>query len=105
LLQKTVTSSHAAAQPTNGNQPEASPNDSKSRRLNPIKRKQMEGRLGELEQEIADLETAIGASETALQSFVSAEETQRVTQELADQKAELQVLMAEWEELGEALQA
>ncbi len=105
LLQKTVTSSQAATQPTNGNQPEGVQNDGKSRRLNPIKRKQMEDRLGELEQEISDLEAAIGASETALQSFVSAEETQRVTQELADRKTELQVLMAEWEELGEALQA
>jgi hypothetical protein len=39
-----------------------------------------------------------------LQSFVSLEETQRQTKELADRKQELQELMAEWEELSGALE-
>jgi hypothetical protein len=39
-----------------------------------------------------------------LQTFVSAEETQRVTQELGAARAELQNRMAEWEQLGQALQ-
>ena len=39
-----------------------------------------------------------------LQSFVSAEETQRLTQELALNRAKLQQNMAEWEELGQILQ-
>jgi ATP-binding cassette subfamily F protein 3 len=105
VLQKTVAASHAAPQPTNGNHAEPVQNDAKGKRLNPIKRKQMEDRLGELEQAISDLETAIAGCETALQAFVSVEETQRLTQELADHKRELQTRMAEWEELGEALQA
>ena len=104
-LQKTVAASQAIVQPTNGNQSTAAPGDAKSKRLNPIKRKQMEDRLGEIEQEISDLETAIADCETALQAFVSVEETQRLTQELSDHKAELQARMAEWEQLGEALQA
>jgi ATP-binding cassette subfamily F protein 3 len=104
-LQKSVVASQATPQPTNGNQAPAVQNDAKSKRLNPIKRKQMEDRLGEVEQEISALETAITGCETALQAFVSAEETQRVTQELASRKADLQTRLAEWEELGAALEA
>jgi len=104
-LQKSVVASQATPQPTNGNQAPAAPNDGKAKRLNPIKRKQMEDRLGEVEQEISDLETAIAGCETALQAFVSAEETQRVTQELAARKADLQSRLAEWEELSAALEA
>jgi hypothetical protein len=64
----------------------------------------MEDRLHEIEEEIARAETAIALCETELQSFVSAEETQRQTQELARRKSDLQGLMEEWEELSEALE-
>jgi len=40
-----------------------------------------------------------------LQSFVSVEETQRVTKELDEHREQLKQRMAEWEELGAALQA
>jgi ATP-binding cassette subfamily F protein 3 len=76
----------------------------KGKRMNPIKRQQMEDRLHEIEEEIARAEAAIAACETELQSFVSAEETQRQTLELANQKSALQSLMAEWEELSGALE-
>jgi ATP-binding cassette, subfamily F, member 3 len=76
----------------------------KAKRLNPIKRQQMEDRLHEIEEEIARAEAAIALCETQLQSFVSAEETQRQTQELARRKTDLQSLMTEWEELSEALE-
>ena len=82
-LQKAVTSP-ANAQPANGNangQP-AKSEDAAAKRLNPIKRKQMEDRVHELESEINRLEDTIAECEAALQTFVSAEETQRVTQEL-----------------------
>jgi ATP-binding cassette subfamily F protein 3 len=103
-LQATVAQSHAAA-PSNGHRPETGPDgDSKSKRLNPIKRKQMEDRFEEVEHAIADLEAAIAQCEESLQIFVSAEETQRVTQELADNREKLQQHMAEWEELGQTLQ-
>jgi ATP-binding cassette subfamily F protein 3 len=76
----------------------------KGKRLNPIKRQQMEDRLHEIEEEIARTEAAIAVCETELQSFVSAEETQRQTQELARRKSDLRGLMKEWEELSGTLE-
>ena len=78
--------------------------DAKAKRLNPIKRKQMEGRVHEIEKEIARVEAAIAERETALQTFVSADETQRVSKELEEHRAELAALMDEWEELSSALE-
>ncbi|HTZ96151.1 MAG TPA: ABC-F family ATP-binding cassette domain-containing protein [Terriglobales bacterium] len=104
LLQQSV---ETATQPANGNKPQAvadSP-DPKGKRLNPIKRKQMEDRVRELEGEISRSETAIAECETALQTFVSAEETARLTQALNDHRTDLQKHMVEWEELGQALQS
>ncbi len=94
-----------AAVPVNGDSaPAAEATEGKGKRLNPIKRQQMEDRLHEIEEEIARAEAAIVLCETGLQSFVSAEETQRQAQELAHQKGALQNLMKEWEELSEALE-
>ena len=91
--------------PVNGDRaPAAEPADPKAKRLNPIKRQQMEDRLHEIEEEIARAEAAIALCETQLQSFVSAEETQRQTQELANHKTALQNLMQEWEGLSGTLQ-
>ena len=91
--------------PTNGDQPPAAESaEPKSKRLNPIKRKQMEDRLHEVEKEIARAEAAIAMCETQLQRFVSAEETQRQSQELARQKTDLQGLMKDWEELSGTLE-
>ena len=104
-LEQTVVASQRSLRPANGNPAAApAPEEVKGKRLNPIKRKQMEGRLSELEQTIADLEKAIARCESALETFVSAEETQRLTQELTARRAELQSRMGEWEELGDALQ-
>jgi ATP-binding cassette subfamily F protein 3 len=75
----------------------------KAKRLNPIKRQQMEDRLHEIEEEIARAEAAIALCETGLQSFVSAEETQRRTVEHSDHKRALQGLMNEWERLSQSL--
>ncbi len=91
--------------PVNGDcAPAAEASEPKGKRLNPIKRQQMEDHLHEIEEEIARAEAAIALCETELQSFVSAEETQRQTQELVRRKTDLQSLMAEWEELSEALE-
>src|SRR5258707_179101 len=84
--------------------PKTALDESAGKRLNPIKRKQMEDRVHELEAEINRLEDAIAENEAALQTFVNAEETQRVTHELATTRTELQSRMAEWEQLGQALQ-
>src|SRR5262249_41206639 len=92
--------------PANGTQPEvASESSSKSKRLNPIKRKQMEDRFAELEQNISELESVIAQCEGALQTFVSPEETQRLTQDLANHRTKMQEQLEEWEELGQTLQA
>ncbi|HSS96576.1 MAG TPA: ABC-F family ATP-binding cassette domain-containing protein [Terriglobales bacterium] len=104
-LQQTVARNPALTQPSNGSHAATtSSGESKNRRLNPLKRKQMEDRVQELEQEIAQVETDISQNETALTNFVSAEETQRQTHELESSREELASLMAEWEALSEALQ-
>src|SRR5258706_2290849 len=91
--------------PVNGDgAPAVEAGEPKGKRLNPIKRQQMEDRLHEMEEEIARAEAAIVLCETQLQSFVSAEETLRQTQELARRKSDLQSLMKEWEELSGALE-
>jgi ATP-binding cassette, subfamily F, member 3 len=98
----------ASAQPANGNQasaPAGAVEESKSKRLNPIKRKQMEERIHEVEQAIARTESAIAHCETALLTFVSVEESQRQSQELEARRSELGSLMAEWEELSQTLEA
>jgi ATP-binding cassette subfamily F protein 3 len=74
------------------------------RRLNPLKRKQMEDRVAELEREISRTEEEITRLETALQTFVSAEESRRQSTELERQKASHADLLEEWEELSESLQ-
>ncbi len=75
------------------------------KRLNPIKRKQMEDRVRELEEEISTTEDSIARLEAALQSFVSAEETQRQSLQLEQQKASHAALIREWEDVSETLQA
>ena len=97
--------SGASAAPTNGNQSLlAVSEEAKGRRLNPIKRKQMEDRVHELEGEISRVEAGIAQLETALQNFVSAEESQRQSQELDHHKAAHVELIREWEEIAKGLQ-
>jgi ATP-binding cassette, subfamily F, member 3 len=91
--------------PSNGNQAAAEVQPAaKAKRLNPIKRKKIEDRIHELEAEISRTETVIAQCETALQDFVSAEESQRQSQELGQRKAAHSALIKEWEELSQALQ-
>jgi len=89
--------------PQNGNPPKPGQAEAKGPRLNPIKRKKIEDRLREVEEEIGRTEAAIVNYETQLQSFVSAEETQRQTHELTMRRSDLQNLMNEWEELSAVL--
>ena len=74
------------------------------KRMNPIKLKQMQDRCQQVEAQIADLEDGIAECERELQSFVSVEETQRQTNLLAKHRADLATLMAEWEDLSQALE-
>jgi len=74
------------------------------KRINPIKLKQMQDRQQQVEEEIARLEQGIAACEQELQSYVSAEETQRQSDLLAQHRSELAGKMAEWEELSSTLE-
>jgi ATP-binding cassette, subfamily F, member 3 len=103
----TAKKSTSETAPANGNHSTAvvALTEEPKKRLNPIKRKQMEDRVRELEEKISRTEAAIANLETALQNFVSAEESQRQAQELEQHKATHAALMEEWEELSDSLQA
>jgi ATP-binding cassette subfamily F protein 3 len=91
--------------PSNGNQTsgDAAP-AGKAKRLNPIRRKKMEDRIHALEAEINRAEAGIAQCETALQDFVSAEESQRQSQELDRHKSAHAAFIKEWEDLSQSLQ-
>jgi len=91
--------------PANGNGAgETSGPAEAKKRLNPIKRKQMEDRVHVLEEAISRTESAIASLETALQNFVNADESQRQSQELDRHKSAHAALIKEWEAMAEALQ-
>ena len=96
-----ITTDHGSSFQSNSIVSEESP----GKRLNPIRRKQMEGRVHQLEENIARIEAQIADCETGLLTFVSADETQRQTQELQLHRSELASLMAEWEMLSQDLEA
>jgi ATP-binding cassette subfamily F protein 3 len=75
------------------------------KRLNPLKRKQIEDRVHKLEEDISETESVIAELETALQSYVSADENQRQSQQLEREKRTHAALLKEWEGLSEELQA
>jgi ATP-binding cassette subfamily F protein 3 len=95
--------SNAHAPQNDGNGSSAAP-DQPKKRLNPIKRKQMEDRVSELEEGISRAEDEIARLETALQSFVSAEQSQRQSTELEQRKASHGRLIQEWESLSQELE-
>ena len=72
---------------------------SRTRRLNPIKLKQMEERCAFLEEEVPRVEASIAHTEQQLAVYVSAAETQRLTDLAAELRAQLSSLTAEWEDL------
>ncbi|MBS1803922.1 MAG: ABC-F family ATP-binding cassette domain-containing protein [Acidobacteria bacterium] len=75
------------------------PANGRQRRLNPIKQKQMEDRCAFLEEEVPRVEASIAHTEEQLAVFVSAAETQRLTDLAAALREQLGQLTAEWEEL------
>jgi ATP-binding cassette subfamily F protein 3 len=88
----------------NSAQPQSTPASyqapvSRTRRLNPIKQKQMEERCAFLEEEVPRIEAAIALTEQQLAVYVSAEETLRLSDLAKDLRAQLASLTAEWEDL------
>jgi exonuclease VII small subunit len=65
----------------------------------------MKERRREIEEDVTRLETEIADYEAALSNYVSAEETRRVGELLAARRKDLEGLMAEWEEVAQAIEA
>ncbi|MGD0939612.1 MAG: ABC-F family ATP-binding cassette domain-containing protein [Terracidiphilus sp.] len=76
----------------------------RSRRLNPIKQKQMEERCAFLEEEVPRIEAAVAHTEERLGVYVSVAETQRLSDLAAELRSQLGAFTAEWEELMEQLE-
>jgi hypothetical protein len=70
-----------------------------------MKLKQMQKRQGEIEQAVARLESEISEIELSLANYRSAEETIRLTEELAARRGSLDALMAEWEQVAQSIEA
>ena len=73
--------------------------DSRTRRLNPIKQKQMEERCAFLEEEIPRVEASIATTEEQMGVYVSAAETQRLSDLASELRSQLGSFTAEWEDL------
>jgi ATP-binding cassette subfamily F protein 3 len=71
----------------------------KVRRVNPIRLRQMQERLAVVEEEVPRIEASIGDLEQSLGIFVSAEETERLSQQLQALREQQSMLTLEWEEL------
>ncbi len=91
--------------PANVQQQAPSASASPGKRVNPIKLKQMRDRCQELEQRIAEIETEVGGYEAELANYVNAEETMRLTKLLEQRRSELTGLIAEWEQVSQAVES
>ncbi len=89
---------------SNGSAPAPETGPSPSKRLNPMKLKQMQDRCTELEEEVARLETGIAECEQSLSSFHSLEETLETQARLETHRNDLQARLSEWEEISQAIE-
>jgi len=76
----------------------------KTRRLNPIRLKQLERSCEEIEEKVAALEKEINEYEKALAVFESAEQSRRLGDLLKDRREQLAALLAEWESIAEQIE-
>jgi ATP-binding cassette subfamily F protein 3 len=98
LVAPAANESTVSANGSLGGEAEAAAKD-RPRRLNPIKQKQMEERCVFLEDEIPRIEASIAHTEEQLGVYVSAQETQRLTDLAEELRSQLTALTAEWEDL------
>ena len=77
----------------------------KETKLNPIKLHQMKERRRELEEKVSRLEGEIADYERSLANFTSVDKTIRTTEMLGARRADLEVLMTEWEQVSQAIEA
>ncbi len=75
-----------------------------AKRVNPIKLRQMQERLAAVEAEIPKVENSLAETEQALGVYVSAEETQRLSDALGALRQQHASLNSEWEELSMQLE-
>jgi ATP-binding cassette, subfamily F, member 3 len=80
------------------------PEGSTRKKVNPIKRQQLEDKVARLESEIGAAEGAIAGHEERLANFTSAEESMRVSRELEEMRSRHERLLAEWEECAAELE-
>ncbi len=78
--------------------------ESRRKRLNPIRRRQLEERCDELETEIARCEAEIVECETGLANFKSADESIRLAKRLEERRSSLAVLLQEWEDVAQVIE-
>jgi ATP-binding cassette subfamily F protein 3 len=95
----------AAEERASAPEPGAEPERASEKRLNPIKLRQMKERQESIEEEVAKVEAEIAAHEAALANFVSVEETRRLSELVETRRSELESLLAEWEDVAQALEA
>ena len=81
------------------------PAPQQSKRVNPMKLKQMQQLAKELEGRIGVLETSIQNAEMALSDFTTAAEATRISVGLESQRAELDRIMVEWEQVTSEIEA
>ena len=96
---------HPVAKPASAPSPPLPAQDDKSRRLNPIKLRQMKDRSRAIEDEITRLEVEIADLELGLANFVSVEQTVELSELLTARRKDLEALMAEWEDVQETIEA
>jgi len=83
---------------------EPMPAEKSAKRVNPIKLRQMQERLAAVEAEIPKVETSLTQTEQALAVYVSAAETQRLSDALSALREQQASLNSEWEELSMQLE-
>jgi ATP-binding cassette subfamily F protein 3 len=84
--------------------PEPAVEEKAAKRVNPIKLRQMQERLAAVEAQIPKVETSLAETEQALGVYVSAEETQRLSDALTALREQQASLNSEWEELSMQLE-
>ncbi len=82
-----------------------SPATASAKRVNPMKMKQMREQAQTLENRIAELEASIQGAELQLSDFVDATQATRLSNTLESQRAELERVMGEWEQVTEQIEA
>jgi ATP-binding cassette subfamily F protein 3 len=94
-----------AALAGNDNGSQAEPDGHRSKKINPIKLRQIQERCRELEEQVARVEAEIRGYEEGLATFVSPEETSRVAALLESRRPQLAQLVSEWEKLSLVLES